>query len=183
MVTYQDRPAGPGIKPFGTTGGDPATRCILFDCKLLMHVTNPIAAIASEISNAKTDISLWRASTTPLENRFGQTRIRSRVHQTVSGIAETMEIDEAVKFLDSQKAVKNRRLKSGEIVSPLEYIKGIWFSCLIYAESFPCVVGFPMTFSQLVLDQGENGIHITAERLMPGILLPCDNTNFTLMSP
>jgi hypothetical protein len=82
------------------------------------------------------------------------------VHQTVSAIIKTMEIDEAVKFLYSQRAVKNRRLEWGEIVSPLEYIKGLWFSCLISAESLLCVVGSPKTLSQLVLDQGENEIHI-----------------------
>jgi hypothetical protein len=67
-----------------------------------------------------------------------------------------MKIDEAIKFLSSQRAVKNRRLEYGEIASPLEYIKDLWFSCLIYAESLLCVVGFPMTLSQPVLDQGEN---------------------------
>jgi DNA helicase IV len=128
-VTYHDRPAGLGIKPFGTKGGDPATRRILFDRKLLMHATNTIAAIVYKISNVKTDMSLRRASTTPLENRFGQTRIRAGVHQTVSAIVKIMEIDEAVKFLYSQRAVQNRRLEYGKIVSPLEYIKGLWFSC------------------------------------------------------
>jgi hypothetical protein len=107
-VTYHDRPTGPGIKPFRTKGGDPATRRILFDRKLLMHLTSTIAAIVYEISNAKTDISLRRASITPLENRFGQTRIRTCVHHTVPAIVKAMEIDEAVKFLYSQRAVKNR---------------------------------------------------------------------------
>jgi hypothetical protein len=68
-VTYHDRPAGPRIKLFGTKGGDPATRRILFDRKFFMHATNTIAAIVYEISNAKTDISLRRASTAALENR------------------------------------------------------------------------------------------------------------------
>jgi hypothetical protein len=72
---------------------------MLFARKLLMHVTNSIAAIVYEISNAKTDISLRRASTTPVENRFGQTTIIAGVHQKVSAIVKTMEIDEAVKFL------------------------------------------------------------------------------------
>jgi hypothetical protein len=116
--------AGPGIKPFGTKSGDPATRRILVDRKLLMHATNIITAIVYEISNAKTDISLRRASTAPLENRFGQTRIRAGVHQTVSAIVKTMKTGEAVKFLYSQRAVKNRRLEYGQIVSPLEYLKG-----------------------------------------------------------
>jgi hypothetical protein len=75
-----------------------------------------------------------------------------------------MEIDEAVKLHYSQRAAKNRQLQYGEIVSPLEHIKGLWFSCLIYAESLLCVVGFPMTLLQLVLDQRENGIHIAALR-------------------
>jgi hypothetical protein len=91
-----------------------------------------------------------------------------------------MEIDKAVKFLYSQRAVKNRRLEYGEIVSPLEYIKGF---CLIYAESLLCVIGFPMTLSRLVLDQGENGIHIAVERLMSDILLPFVKTNITMISP
>jgi hypothetical protein len=148
-----------------------------------MHATNTIAAIICEISHAKTDIPLRRASTTPSENRLGQTRTRAGVHQTVSAIVKTMEIDEAVKFLYSQRAVKNRGLEYGEIVSPLEYIKGLWFNDLIYAESLLCVVGFPMTLSHLVLDQGENGIHIAVERLMSDILLPFAKTNFTMMSP
>jgi hypothetical protein len=115
-----------------------------------MHATNTIAAIVYEISNGKTDISLRRASTTPWENRFRQTRIRAGVHHTVSAIVKTMEIGETVKFLYSQRVIKNRPLEYGEIVPPLEYIKGIWFSCLIDAESLLCVVGFPMTLSQLV---------------------------------
>jgi hypothetical protein len=67
-VTYHNRPAAPGIKPFGTKGGDPSTRRILFDHKLLMHATDTITAIVYEISNAKTNILLPRASTAPLEN-------------------------------------------------------------------------------------------------------------------
>jgi hypothetical protein len=94
-----------------------------------------------------------------------------------------MEIDEAVKFLCSQEAVKNRRLEYGESVSPPEHMKSLSFSCLIYAKSLLCVVGFPMTLSQFVLDQEENGIHITVERLMSDILLPFAKTNFTMMSP
>jgi hypothetical protein len=127
-VTYRDRPAGPGNKPFGTKGGDPATRRILFDRKLLMHPTNTIAAIVYEISNAKTNISLRRASTIPLENRFGQTKIRAGVHQAMSAIVKTWETDEAVRFLYSRRGAKNRRLEYGETASPLEYIKGLWFS-------------------------------------------------------
>jgi hypothetical protein len=123
-------------------GGDPATRRILFARKLLIHATNTITAIIYEISRAKTDISLQCSSTTPLENRFGQTRIRASVHQTASLIVKTMEIDEAVKFLYSQRGTKNRRLEYGEIISPLEYIKGLWFSCLIYAESFYALLDF-----------------------------------------
>jgi hypothetical protein len=146
-VTYHDRPAGPGTKFFGMKSGDPATRRILFDRKLLTHATNTIAAIVYEISNVKTDISLRRVSTTPLENRFGQTRMRAGVHQTVSAIVKTMETDEVIKFLYSQRAVKNQQLEYGEIVSRLEYINGLWFSCLIDTESLFCVVGFPMTLS------------------------------------
>jgi hypothetical protein len=86
-----------------------------------MHAINTIAAIVYEISNAKTEISLRRASTTPLQNRFGQTSIGNGVHQTVSAIVKIMEIDDAVKFLYAQKAVKNRRLEYGEIIGPLEY--------------------------------------------------------------
>jgi hypothetical protein len=40
-----------------------------------------------------------------------------------------------------------------------------------------------MTLSQLVLDQGENGIHTAVERLMSDILLPFAKTNFTMISP
>jgi hypothetical protein len=79
--------------------------------------------------------------------------------------------------------VKNRRLEYGEIVSSLEYIQGLWFSCLIDAESLLCVVRFPMTLSQLILDQGENGIHIAVERVISDILLPFAKTNFIMMSP
>jgi hypothetical protein len=97
-VTYHDRPAGPGVKPFGTKGDDSFIRRILLDRKLLTHTTNTIAPIVYEIRNAKTDISLRRASTTLLDNRFGQTRIRAGVHQTVSAIVKTMEIDEQFSF-------------------------------------------------------------------------------------
>jgi hypothetical protein len=40
-----------------------------------------------------------------------------------------------------------------------------------------------MTLSQLVLNQGENGIHIAIERLTSDILLPFAKTNFIMMSP
>jgi hypothetical protein len=148
-----------------------------------MHTTDTIAAIVYEIRNAKTDISFRRASTTPLENRFGRTRIRVSVHETVSEIVKTMEIDEAVQFLYSQSTAKNQRLGYGEIVSALEYIKGVWFGYLICSESLLCVVGFPVTLSQLVLDQEENGIHIAIEMLMSDILLPFAKTNSLMMSP
>jgi hypothetical protein len=62
-------------------------------------------------------------------------------------------------------------------------MKGIWFSCLISTESFLCVVGFPMTISQLASDQGENGIYIAVERLVSDILLPFVNGNFIMTSP
>jgi hypothetical protein len=94
-----------------------------------------------------------------------------------------MEIDEAVKFFYSQRAVKNRRLEYGEIVNPPESIDGLWFTCLIYAESLLCIAGAPMTLSRLVLDQGENRIHIAIERLMSDILQPFTMMNFTMMSP
>jgi hypothetical protein len=68
-LTYHDRHSGPGIKPFGTKGGDPATGRVLSGLKLLMHPTTTIAVLVCEISNAKTDISLRRTSTPLLENR------------------------------------------------------------------------------------------------------------------
>jgi hypothetical protein len=119
-VTYHDRPAGPGIKSFGMKGGDPATRRILFHRKLLTHAINIIDEIVQEISNAKSDISVRRTSTTPLENRFGQTGMRDGVRQIMSAIVKTMEIDRALKFLYPQRAIKNWRLEYGEIISPLE---------------------------------------------------------------
>jgi hypothetical protein len=98
-VTYHDQPAGVGIKPFGTKSDDPRVRRILFDRKLLMHATNSIEAIVNEIHSAKTDISLRRISTSPVENRFGVTRMHAGVHQNVLEIVKTMDIDEAVKFV------------------------------------------------------------------------------------
>jgi hypothetical protein len=183
MITYQDRPIGPGMTAFGKKGDSPAVRRVLFDRKLLMHTTNSIVAIVNEISSAKTEISLRRISTSPLENKFGVTRIHAGVHQTLSEILKTMEIDEAVKFVYAQQAVKNRRLAYGEIVIPFEYTPGLWFSSLLFAESLLSVVGFPLHLSQLVLDQGEDALHVNVERLMSDELLPFAKTKFSLMSP
>jgi hypothetical protein len=183
MLTYHDRRFGVGVKAFGRKGDGPAVRRIMFDRKLLMHATNTISAIVYEIGSARTDISLQRISTICLEKRFGVTRMHAGVHQTLCGIRKTMEIDEAMRCVYVRAAVQSRRLSYGSIVTPYEYLGGVGIDMLVFAESLLCVVGFPITMTQVVADMGEDGVHIYVEKLMSDLLLPFAMTKVSMMSP
>jgi hypothetical protein len=78
--------------------------------------------------------------------------------------------------------VKNRRLAYGETVTPYEYTPGLWYNCLIFAESLLYLVGFPLTLSPLVSDLGEDKLQICVERLISDMLLPFAKTKISLMS-
>jgi hypothetical protein len=182
IVTYHDRHFGVGIRAFGRKGDGPAVRRPMFDRTLLMHATNTISAIVYEISSATTPISLQRISTVCLEKRFGVTRMHAGVHQTLCGILKTMEIDEAMKFVYARAAVANRRLAYGAIVNPFKCLEGIGIDTLIFAECLLSVVGFPILLSQVVLDLGEDGIHVNVEKLMSDVLLPFAKTKVSMMS-
>jgi hypothetical protein len=74
----------------------------MFDDKLLIHATNTIAGISSEIKLAKTPISLQQISTAPVEKKFGKTSLHAGVHQTVVESVKTMEDDETMQFISVQ---------------------------------------------------------------------------------
>jgi hypothetical protein len=90
-----------------------------------MHATNSIGEILYEIKIAKKPISLQRISTTPVERRFGRTRMHAGVHQTMSGLVKAMEQDEAMKVLYVDGEVKRRRFAYGELSLPA-VIGGYW---------------------------------------------------------
>jgi hypothetical protein len=182
MITYCRLPSGRGIKAFGKKTDAPRDRRIMFDRKLLIHATNSIEGLYYEVATAKTDVSLQRASTVPVEKRFGKTRMHAGGHQDMSGIVKTLEIDEAVKFLYAQHEVKNRRLAYGETVTPGAGTMGLAITPLIFAESLLCHVGFPITLSPPVLEIGEIALHISVEKLMSDVLLPWGKTKFSRMS-
>jgi hypothetical protein len=57
-VTYESRPVGPGVKPFGRKAAGPKEHRLMFDYKLLMHACNAIAIIMYEIKLARMPMSL-----------------------------------------------------------------------------------------------------------------------------
>jgi hypothetical protein len=181
-VTYRNRPTGPGVKPFGRKKSGPAQRRLLFDDKLLMHATNSLAGIMYEIKIAVKPISLRRISTTPVENRFGRTRMHAGVHQTMADLIKTMENDEVMNFIYVYGEVKNRRLAYGETVSPAGDLDKLGITPLMFADAVIFVVGFPTAMQPILGDVSEDKFHDFAEKLMSDMLLPFAKTNFFMMS-
>jgi hypothetical protein len=105
-VTYESRPVGPGVKPFGRKAAGPKERRLMLDYKLLIHSANIIAGIMSEIKLVKEVISLQRISIIPVEKKFGKTKMHSGVHKTIVELIKTMEDDEAMQFIYVQDQVK-----------------------------------------------------------------------------
>jgi hypothetical protein len=181
-VTYRTHPVGPGITAFGWKKAGPQQRRLLFDRKLLMHTTDSISGIVYEIKKAKKPISLQRVSTVPVERRFGRTRMHAGVHQTLTKLVETMEVDEAMKVLYAHGEVRNRRLSYGETISPCLCLTGIGITPLIFAEAVLVIAGFPAPLSPRLGDVDVHDFHDFAEKLMSDALLPFAKTNFFMMS-
>jgi hypothetical protein len=148
----------------------------------MMHATNSISGIVREIKNATKPISLQRISTTPVERRFGRTRVHAGVHQTLAGLVKTMEEDEAMKFMYVHTEVKNRRLSYGETVSPCPELMHLGFTPLIFADAVLFVVGFPTVMEPHIGNADPDTFHRLAENLMSDALLPFAKTNFYMMS-
>jgi hypothetical protein len=146
-----------------------------------MHATNSIGGILYEIKITKNRISLQRISTTPVESRFGRTRMHAGVHQTMAGLVKAMEQDEAMKFLYVDGEVKKRRLAYGEIVAPWSDWGQLGDVCLIFAEAVLIIVGFPAEKSRAVRNVGDDMFPEVAERLMSDLLLPFAKTNLYMM--
>jgi hypothetical protein len=66
-VTYESRLVEPGVTPFGRMAAGPKGWPLMFDHKMLIHTTDTIARIVSEIKLAKMPISLQRIFTVPIE--------------------------------------------------------------------------------------------------------------------
>jgi hypothetical protein len=82
-VMYESRPVGFEVKPFWRKAAEPKEGQLMFDYKLLMHVTNTITGIVYEIELARTPISLQQISTVPVEKKFDKARMHAGVRQTV----------------------------------------------------------------------------------------------------
>jgi hypothetical protein len=134
-LTYRRCPVGPGMRASGSKNAGPKEPRLMFDRKLLMHTTNSISGIIYEIKKAKKPISLQRISTVPVERRFGRTRMHAGLHQTMVGLVETMETDEAMKCICAHGEVRNRRLSYGATISPSAALTGIGITPLIFAEA------------------------------------------------
>jgi hypothetical protein len=116
--TYESSQTGSGVKPFGRRNNGPKVRRLLFDRKLVKQATSTIAGILCEIKKTTKPICLQRASTVPVEKKFGKIRMHAGAHETVVELVKTMEADEAMQFIYAQDQIKNRRLSSSETVFP-----------------------------------------------------------------
>jgi hypothetical protein len=79
-----------------------------------VRTTNSIVGIVSEIKRAKKPIFLQRISTMPLEKKFSTTRLHAGVHQTLGEIVETIDINEAMKFVCIQEQIKIASVHTGK---------------------------------------------------------------------
>jgi hypothetical protein len=172
----------PGMVFTGRKTAPPDSRRPLFNRKLLMHASDSVASIIFEIKTAKHPISLQRLMTTPVEKKFGVTRVHAGTHQTMEGLLSTMEQDEAMKFAYALQHVKNRRLAYGETVEPCPGEDwGLAHSPIWYIENLLLFVGFPCQ----LLTIGAFPVPYLAdqvEMLISDELLPFAKTNFSAMS-
>jgi hypothetical protein len=181
MAIYKSSQTGPGVKPFGRKNDGLKVRRLLFDRKLVMHGANTIAEIVYEIKKATKPISLQRASTVPVEKKFGEIRMHAGVRQAMVELVKTMEADEAMQFIYVQDQIKNWRLAYGETVFPCSCLTGIGITPLISVEAIIHILEFPAVISpplgHLQLDE----FHLLAEKLMSDALLSFTKTNFYMM--
>jgi hypothetical protein len=128
------------------------------------------------------DISLRRVSTSLLEKNFGVARMYAGVHQTMSEILKTMEIDHDVKFLSSQRDVKTRRFSYSETVRSYKYIFGICSNVCAQTQVFLGFLGIPALRPESILSMTDDKLHQTAGSLISDLPLSWATTNFTTMN-
>jgi hypothetical protein len=144
----------------------------MFDYKLLIHATNKIAGIVSEIKLPRTPISLQWISTVPVEKKFGKTRMHTGIHQMAIELVKTIKDDEAMQFIDVQDQLTNRRLAYGDLIAPCVCLTGIGIMSLMHVEAVIHIVEFPVIISLLLGETTTDEFHISAEKLMSDGLLP-----------
>jgi hypothetical protein len=106
-------------------------------------------------------------------------------HQTLSAIIETMQIDEALKFVYANAHVEHRRLAYGEIVDACPDLFDMDCSPFVLAQAVLSVVGFParMTFAGHCLGPPpEDQVYHLVEKLMSDELMPFTKSKMSLMS-
>jgi hypothetical protein len=118
MASYESSQTGPGVKLFGRKNDGLKVRRLLFDRKLVMHATNTIAGIVYEIKKATKPISLQRASTVPVGEKFGKIRMHAGVHQTVVELVKTMELMKLCNVFISKTRSKTCGLHTVKPFSP-----------------------------------------------------------------
>jgi hypothetical protein len=180
-ITYAETPLPEGMLVSAKRDAPLGARRTLFDRKLLMHATDSVSAIIYEIHNAELPISLQRLMTTPVEHRFGVTRVHAGTHQTMVGILKAMEEDEAMKYAYAQHHVKNRRLAYGETVDPCKAEHDLRDAPILYIDALLHFLGFPAAMNRLITND-EDVIHDYVEILISDELLPFAKTNFAAMS-
>jgi hypothetical protein len=127
-------------------------------------------------------ISLQQISIISVEKKFGKPRVHAGAHQTVVELVKMTQDDEAMRFIDVQEQVKNRRLAFGETISSFTYLTGIGITLLIDVEAVIHIVEFPATISPLLDETTTYEFYIFAEKLMSDALLPFTKTNFNMIS-
>jgi hypothetical protein len=112
-----------------------------------MHGINSITELIRFITSGKTQIALDRIGTSPLEKKFGMTRLHAQTHQTMPSIMKTMEIDEAMKNLEFYRESKKRKLHYGQIISPLSLMYGFDHDPQVLMKALLMRIEFPIQFN------------------------------------
>jgi hypothetical protein len=93
-----------------------------------------------------------------------------------------MGIDEAMKFVDVQEHVKNRRPASRETISLCLCLTGIAITPLISGEAVLHIIGFMAPVSLLLGDVDIDQFGVFAGKHMANALLPFATTTLYMMS-
>jgi hypothetical protein len=106
------------MKEYGNAGHN-GTKKTLFDRKLIRHRINTIAILVYEMEFLPVGetLSVQSLIRVPVETLFGLARLQTKTYQTVTGILDTMAVNQVLRLLHANQVSKKRKFKYGEIVT------------------------------------------------------------------
>jgi hypothetical protein len=165
---------------FAKRASPDSARRVLFDRKVLMHVTNTLNGIISEVQNARKPISLQRITNVPLEKLFGMTRPHAHIQRTMENVIRQIEVDQAMKRIYARHWVKNRRLAYGETVDPCPKRYPFQSEPIPLAEALLKSLAFPTQQEFALCSDGDSLSYV--EHIMSDIWRPFTKTNLSVMN-